>query len=204
MNVGFLVIGIIIGFSIAATIGPIGILCIKRTISEGRMMGFVSGLGAATADLLYACVIGFGLTIISGFLLDHMTWLRIIGGGILVCIGLQTLFTQPSEKLTSENGKGLIRAYYSTFFLTVMNPMTIIMFAGIMAGLGGGITGNNYLSTSLLVIGIFVGSVLWWAILSLGFGSVREKIHSNILLWINRISGFIIIGFGIAVLGNWI
>nr|WP_320160097.1 LysE family transporter [uncultured Methanoregula sp.] len=204
MNVDFLVMGIIIGFSFAATIGPIGILCIKRTLTEGWMTGFVSGLGAATADFLYACVIGFGLTIISGFLLDHMTWLHIFGGGILVCLGLQTLFTQTSEKLTSENGSGLIRAYYSTFVLTLMNPMTIIMFAGIMAGLGGGITGNNYLSTSLLVIGIFFGSVLWYAILSLGFGSIREKIHSSTLQWINRISGLIIIGFGIAVLGNWI
>jgi threonine/homoserine/homoserine lactone efflux protein len=204
MYVDFLLMGIVIGFSIAAPIGPVGILCIKRTLTEGRMVGFASGLGAATADLLYACIAGFGLTIISDILLGYQIWLHVIGGVFLICLGLWTLFSQPSGQPVSGNGDGMIRAYSSTFFLTLTNPVTIILFAGFMAGFGAGSAGNDYLSTSMVVIGVFIGSMLWWAILAIGVSTVQNKVNSNVLRWVNRISGMIIAGFGIAALGNWI
>jgi threonine/homoserine/homoserine lactone efflux protein len=200
----FLLMGMVIGFSIAAPIGPVGILCVRRTLAEGRIVGFASGLGAATADLLYACIAGFGLSVISNLLLGYQLWLHVIGGVFLVCLGLWTLVTQPSRQQVTGKGEGLIRAYSSTFFLTLTNPVTIILFAGFMAGFGAGSAGNDYFSTTILVLGVFIGSILWWAILVIGIGTVQNKFNSNAILWVNRISGVIIIGFGIAALANWI
>jgi threonine/homoserine/homoserine lactone efflux protein len=204
MNADLLVMGIVIGISIAAPVGPIGILCIRRSLTRGRIAGFVSGLGAATADLLYGCVIGSGLTIISDPLIGQERWLYLIGGGILICLGIWTFSTKPSGNLTPESRNGLLRAYSSTFLLTLLNPVTIILFTGIMAGLGVGQAGFDLLSVSILVSGIFFGSLLWWAILSFGIGTVRDKIPPGTLLWVNRISGIILTGFGIAALGTWI
>lgn len=192
------------GFSIAAPIGPIGILCIHRTMVGGRIMGLASGLGAATADLLYGCIAGFGLTIISDLLLDRQVWLHIIGGVFLVCLGLRTLLTRPTGQILSGDEYNLFRAYYSTFFLTLLNPVTIIMFTGIMAGLGVGSGENDFASPFMLVLGIFIGSMLWWAILSLGIGMAQNRVNTDTMQWVNRVSGVIITTFGLSALGNWI
>lgn len=192
--------GLVIGFSIAAPVGPIGLLCIRRTLAEGQASGLVSGLGAATADALYGCIAGFGLTFISNILISQQVWLRLIGGAFLCYLGLKTFLARPAEKAASAQGNGLGGAYASTFFLTLTNPMAILSFAAIFAGLGVASASGNYLPAGVLVLGVFIGSALWWLILSGGVGLFRAKFSPHGLRWVNRISGVIIAGFGLLAL----
>ncbi|HEY5271214.1 MAG TPA: LysE family transporter [Anaerolineales bacterium] len=200
MDITFLLRGLAIGFSIAAPVGPIGVLCIRRTLAEGWASGLVSGLGAASADAIYGCIAGFGLAFISNFLVSQQFWLRLIGGVFLCYLGLKTLLAKPAEQASLGKGNGLIGAYASTFFLTLTNPMTIISFAAIFAGLGLASTSGNYVSAGVLVLGVFTGSALWWLILSSGVVLFRARFNPHRLQWVNRISGAIIIGFGLFAL----
>lgn len=193
----FFLRGLVIGFSIAAPVGPIGVLCIRRTLVQGRMSGFVSGLGAATADALYGCVAGFGLTFISSFLIGQQGWFSLIGGAFLLYLGIKTFLARPSERSASESGSGLPAAYGSTFFLTLTNPLTILAFAAIFAGLGIASQAGDYPSAGILVLGVFSGSTAWWLILSVGVGLVRKRFDLQALRWVNRISGLVIGGFGL-------
>ena len=197
MDISFLLRGLIIGFSIAAPVGPIGVLCIRRTLAEGRASGLVSGMGAATADAVYGCIAGFGLTFISNFLISQQVWLRLIGGVFLCYLGLRTFLKKPVERVASAKGNGLVGAYVSTFVLTLTNPTTILSFAAIFAGLGVASANGNYVSAGVLVFGVFIGSALWWLILSSGVSVFRTKFTSYRLRWVNRISGIIITGFGL-------
>jgi len=196
----FFLKGLAIGFSIAAPVGPIGILCIRRTLARGRVAGLVSGLGAATADATYGIIGGFGLTLISNFLIDRQIWLRLIGGVFLLYLGIRTFMARlPQEDKNSDETAG-VSDYASTFFLTLTNPATILSFAAIFAGLGLGSANDGYVSASVLVFGVFLGSALWWLILSETVSVFREKIGQSMLGWVNRISGGIISLFGIAAL----
>jgi len=197
MDISLLLKGLVIGFSIAAPVGPIGVLCIRRTLVQGRLYGFISGLGAASADAIYGAIAGFGLTFISNFLVEQQTWLRLIGGLFLFVLGLKTLLEKPTDQAFSDQRNKLIDAYSSTFFLTITNPITIISFAAIFAGLGLASDGRSYFSAGILVLGVFTGSLLWWLLLSGGAGIFRGKFTLNGLQWTNRISGVVIIGFGI-------
>jgi threonine/homoserine/homoserine lactone efflux protein len=202
MDLHFFLKGLIIGFSIAAPVGPIGILCIRRTLAEGRVPGFISGLGAATADALYGCIAGFGLTFISSFLINQQEWFRLVGGVFLLYLGIRVFLARPPEELSSREGTGLMGAYATTFFLTLTNPMTILAFAAIFAGVGVASEGKGYFSAGILVLGVFLGSTLWWVILSSGVGLFRKKFNLRALRWVNRISGIFIAGFGlISLLG---
>jgi len=200
MEIHFWLRGTIIGLSIAAPVGPIGILCITRTLTEGRISGLASGLGAATADAIYGCIAGFGLTFISGIIINQQVWLRLVGGIFLFYLGLKTFLAKPSGSFTTINGHTLIHAYVSTFFLTLTNPMTILSFAVVFAGLGLANTSGSYTAAGALVSGIFIGSALWWVLLSNSVGLFRSKLNISRLHWINKISGFIIIVFGFIAL----
>ncbi|MFC2095819.1 LysE family translocator [Candidatus Bipolaricaulota bacterium] len=202
MSVAFLLRGLVIGFSIAAPVGPIGVLCIRRTLANGRISGLVSGFGAATADAIYGCIAGFGLTFISTFLVSQQTWLRIIGGLFLCYLGLRTLLKKPADQPTADNRTGLVGAFASTFFLTLTNPMTIISFAAIFAGLGLAGAAGSYMSASVLVLGVFLGSAAWWLLLSTGFSLFRNKFNPQSMQWVNRISGAVITGFGLLALAS--
>ena len=197
MELGLFIRGLIIGFSIAAPVGPIGVLCIRRTLADGRTSGFLSGLGAATADALYGCVAGFGLTVISGFLVDQRFWIQLIGGIFLLALGIKTLRSVPAERAAAASGTGLAASYASTLLLTLTNPMTILSFAGIFAALGVADTGGDFSAAALLVLGVFVGSAAWWLLLSGGVGLLREKVSSGVLRWTNRLSGAILLAFGL-------
>jgi threonine/homoserine/homoserine lactone efflux protein len=200
MDIAFFLRGIVIGFSIAAPVGPIGVLCVRRTLTEGRLSGLVSGLGAATADAIYGWVAGFGVTLVSGFMVDQQAWLRLIGGAFLCYLGFRIVAAKPPEDAASANRTNLVGAYASTLFLTLTNPMTILSFAAIFAGLGLGSVGGNYMSAGALVLGVFIGSAMWWLILSGSVGVFRERINVTGFRWINRISGAIIVGFGLFAL----
>jgi len=200
VNVSFLLRGIVIGFSIAAPVGPIGVLCIRRTLAEGRAAGLFSGLGAATADAIYGCVAGFGLTFISRLLLGQQMWIRLVGGLFLCYLGVNALLARPSEQPVSAGRGGLAGAYGSTFFLTLTNPMTVLSFMAVFAGLGVGSAGGDYGSAAVLVLGVFVGSSLWWLFLSGAASAFRARFDARALRWVNGVSGVVVTGFGLAAL----
>lgn len=196
--------GLLLGLAIAAPVGPVGVLCIRRTLAQGRATGLISGLGAATADGVYGCIAAFGLTAISELLVRQQTWLRLLGGLFLCYLGISTLLSRPAEEPAAAEGHGFIGAYFSTLLLTLTNPMTIFSFVAVFAGLGVGRTGNGYSAAIAVVLGVFLGSAAWWFLLSGGVSLVRGRFDARKLLWINRLSGLIITGFGIAALAAWI
>jgi threonine/homoserine/homoserine lactone efflux protein len=202
MTLGVLLRGVALGFSIAAPVGPIGLLCIRRTLADGRAAGFVSGLGAATADGLYGAVAAFGLTLVSNALIEQRLWLRLVGGTFLCYLGGRTVLARPAAAGGAVGAPRLAGAYISTFLLTLANPLTILSFAAVFAGLGLGSTERDALSAALLVLGVFVGSTLWWLTLSTGVGAFRARVGPPVLQWVNRVSGTVIIAFGVAALAS--
>jgi len=207
MNLPPLIKGIVIGFSIAAPVGPIGVLCIRRTLSEGRTAGLLSGLGAATADALYGCVAGFGMTWMARALMGQRDALRLIGGGFLLYLGAKSFATRPVEEGAAPREGGLASAYGSTFALTLANPMTILSFMGVFAGLGLGSSDGTFTSAAVLVLGVFIGSSLWWCVLSGSVGLLRGRLQAGAMRWVNRLSGIVIAAFGAdqiaRLIGDW-
>ena len=200
MEASFFVRGLLIGLSIAATVGPMSVLCMQRTVYKGQLYGLVSGLGIATADAVYGGIAAFGVALIANFLVSQQLWIRLIGGVFLLYLGIKTLLTRPAERAASASANGFVGAYVSTFLLTLTNPLTILSFAAIFAGIGVGGASKSYLSATIVVAGVFTGSTLWWCILTGGISLLRGKFTARWLLWINRISGVIIALFGIAAL----
>lgn len=200
MEVPLFVRSLIIGISIAAPVGPMGVLVIRRTLSGGRRLGLVSGLGVATADAFYGSVAGFGLTVISSLLLEYNLWFRIAGGLFLCYLGLKTIVTPPAAHAATSGGRGLIGAYASTFVLTLTNPLTILAFLAIFAGLGAGIADGTHRTAAIIVAGVFTGSATWWLLLTSGTGMLRTRLTPELLRWINRCSGLIILAFGLVAL----
>lgn len=200
MDSSFFLRGVMIGFSIAAPVGPIGVLCIRRSMAEGRIAGLISGLGAATADAMFGIVAAFGLTFVSSLLINHEMWLRLVGGIFLCYLGSRTFLSPPAEHAATIARHGLIGIYCSTFVLTLTNPMTILSFTAVFAGLGLSTMGGDYLVASILVLGVFSGSALWWLLLSSVVGLLRTRIKPHTLGWVNRISGGIILAFGLVAL----
>ena len=182
--------------------GQIGILCIRRTLAEGRVVGLASGLGAATADMMYGGVAAFGLTFISGLLLSQQVWLRLLGGLFLCYLGVRTFVSLPPESGAVGSGRGLLGAYASTVLLTLANPSTILSFTAIFAGFGIAGEVRDYGASALLVLGVFLGSTCWWLILSSVVGLLRSRVSRRGLVWVNRASGTLIAGLGIASLGS--
>jgi threonine/homoserine/homoserine lactone efflux protein len=200
MDSSFILKGLLLGFSIAAPVGPIGVLCIRRTLAEGRASGLVSGLGAATADAVYGCVAAFGLTFISNTILGLRTWLNLLGGLFLCALGVRTFFSKPAEESAPAGGTGLWRSYLTTFGLTLTNPMTILSFAATFAGMGLiGVSdaAGGYGDSATLVLGVFVGSALWWLLLSGLVGLLKDRLDGRALQWLNRLSGLVLFGFGV-------
>ncbi len=191
---------LVIGFSVAAPVGPIGILCIEKTLSEGRSRGLITGFGAATADSVYSAVAAFGITAISGLLVAQRLSLALIGGIILFYIGLRLLWSKPRIYKPSDDKGSNLHIYAMTFGLTMTNPMTIISFAAFYAGIGFGGGSGDYLSATVFVVGTFLGSAIWWIILSSFVAIFRERITPKALDIVNKAAGLVIIGFGAYVL----
>jgi threonine/homoserine/homoserine lactone efflux protein len=203
MLLGFLLKGVLVGVVIAVPAGPVGVLCIRRTILHGRLAGLMSGLGAATADAFFGIIAGFGLTFLSDLLLGYQNWLRLGGAGFLLYIGLSALGTDPLAGTDSQRDpEGLLADYASAFALTITNPITILAFLAIFAGIG--LTGHAATlgRAAILVLGVWLGSLLWWVGLAFGAGLVRLSFRRDHLVWINRGSGGILLLSGFALLGS--
>jgi|ERR1022692_1040761 threonine/homoserine/homoserine lactone efflux protein len=192
----FLLKGMVIGFAIAAPVGPIGVLCIRRSLAEGQHMGLATGLGAATADAAYGSVASFGLTAVSSFLIGQRFWLGLLGGLFLCYLGVRTFLSPPAERPAEIRSGGLLSAYLSTLILTLANPMTILSFLAVFAGFGLG-TSPDYLAASALVAGVFIGSALWWLLLSSGVAIFRSRVGFRWMQVANRLSGGLIFAFGL-------
>ncbi|HET6317691.1 MAG TPA: LysE family transporter [Chloroflexota bacterium] len=190
--------GWILGLSIAAVLGPIGVLCVRRTLSSGFTVGWLSGMGAATADAAYASLAAFGVTALTAVLVEQRQWLRLIGGLFLLYLGWRTLRARPplSPALGGASAGGLAGAYGSTLLLTLSNPMTIMSFVAIFAGLGLGVVGGMFAGAAL-VLGVFLGSATWWLILACITSLFRTRLTPPVFRLVNMASGLIILGFGV-------
>ena len=194
--VWFVLKGAVIGLSIAAPVGPIGVLCIQRSLAEGRQIGLAAGLGAATADAIYGAIASFGLTAISSVLVGERFWIGLLGGLFLCGFGIRTFMSAPAQRAAGGQVSGLRSAWLTTLFLTLANPATILSFIAVFAGFGLGAS-PDYFSATALVLGVFLGSALWWVMLSGGVAHFREKLTPVWMGAINRLSGLILFGFGL-------
>ncbi len=195
----FFLKGLIIGFAMAVPIGPIGIMCIRKTLAEGHARGLVIGLGAATADSLLASIAAFGLTFISDAIASQHFWLRLIGGGLLLFLGIRTFRAKHKAPIIPQDNKGVLRSYVTAFLLALTNPVTIFAFVAVFAAFG---LGHRLilLSACILVVGVLAGSCLWFLTLSFVATLFRKKLDSGGLRWVNKIAGILIILSGVAAL----
>lgn len=197
-----LVKGLGIGLALAAPVGPMAILCIRRTLRDGPLFGIVSGLGIASADAAYGAVAAFGISAVASVLLDLEMVLRLVGGLFLLALGARILLKAPvpAEESPGNSGSHFAGAYVSCFILTITNPTTILTFVAIFAGLGLVSRGGDYAAAISLVAGVFIGSMLWWLALCGSVSLLRRRMGPAVMAWINRISGMVIAAFGIGIL----
>jgi threonine/homoserine/homoserine lactone efflux protein len=201
MRLAFALKGLALGFSIAAPVGPIGVLCIRRSITDGRAAGLATGLGAATADAMYGAVAAFGLTAVSGTLVAERGGLGLFGGLFLCYLGVRMWTRREGDTAAGAPAAGLLSAYASTFVLTLTNPMTILSFVAIFAGLGLA-SGSDRAAAAMLVGGVFLGSALWWVLLSAGAASLGSRVNAGSMRTVNRCAGAIIFAFGLYALST--
>ena len=193
--------GIIVGFAIAAPVGAIGVLCIRRTLIGNYLLGVATGLGAGLADVCYAAIAAFGLASISDFLIAHEFWLKLIGGTALIYVGIRIFRTCPiKEREVNGEERSYIHAFISALFLTLTNPVTILAFVAIFAAMGVDHLDDNYYQPLALITGVAIGACGWWLSLCTGIMLMRSRISERSLIWINRISGGVLIAFAFAIL----
>jgi len=190
---------LVVGFTIAAAVGPISLLTIRRTIAHGRVYGLASGLGVATADASYAGIAAFGLTAVTSVLVAGRVALALVGGAIIVILGIRTMRMRPAEVAPDAERPGLVGAYLSIYALTMTNPMTILAFASVFAGLGFAV-GASFADAAMITVAVWIGSSLWWLLLTGIVGSVRGRVSTVALTWVNRVAGGALVAFGIAAI----
>ena len=200
MQHGLFVKGLIVGFCLAAPVGPIALLCVQRTLSHGKLAGLLSGLGAAVADALYGTLAAFGVTVISSFLMDHRMVFQRVGGAVLCVLGVRLFLSRAPTAAASDDVHGLARDFFSTLVLTLTNPMTFIAFVAIFATLGIGAVRGHSILTAELVGGVLLGSGAWFAFL-VGLANLfRDRFRASTLVALNRATGVFVVGVGIVYL----
>lgn len=200
-SMAILMQGLVLGVAIAAPVGPIGVLCIRRTLRDGWATGLAAGLGAASADAVYGGLAVAGLAAITSLLIGAQFWLQLVGGLFLIWLGISTLRSTPASPTASTAalcGRGLIQVYLTTFLLTLTNPATILAFVAIFAGLG--VSAGSAAHGSILIGGVFLGSALWWLLLSSGTAMIRSRVSQRSLMWVQRGAGLVIGGYGVLAL----
>lgn len=198
--------GVIVGVTLAAAFGPIALLCIQRTLANGWVYGFASGLGVAAADGLYGFIGGLGLTMVTELLVGQQLWLRLAGGLFLGYLGVHIFLSRPTLESTARGGShhterpGYLAASTSIFLLTLTNPITILAFAAIYAEISFQALNTGLGAASSFGLGVFFGSASWWAVLTAGANVLRDRLNLVALRWVNRVSGVLIFGFGLFIL----
>jgi threonine/homoserine/homoserine lactone efflux protein len=197
-----LIKGVAIGFLLAVPVGPIGVLCIRTTLAEGRRSTISTILGAATADMMYGAVAAFGVTLISTFITDNFETIRFIGGIVLIYLGIRTYrahITNGKPKKTLNHHAG---NFFSTFILTLTNPLTLVAFAAVFAGLGTVKETSETISALFLVAGVFMGSALWFICLVTATHIFSEFLKQKGLDVINKVAGGFILIAGIYAIAS--
>ncbi len=193
-------IGLLVGLSIAAPLGPVNALCIRRTLSGGFRLGFVSGCGAALADTFYGAVAAFSISVVASFLRAHEAVLR-LGGGLVLCIlGARSVRGEVTWPQSTPGAQGLVSAFASTFLLTLANPLVLLAIASVSAALGLASEELDGLAAATVVLGVFSGSLLWWLVLLGGVGLIRDRFDERVLRWVYRGSGGLLLVAGVALL----
>ena len=200
----FFLKGIAVGFVIAAPVGPVGMMCIHRTIADGKKFGFVTGLGAAIADTLYGCIAAFGLGFLAAELINYQMPRRGFGGVVLCVIGIRALSNRRTPNPAAPKRDQLFRIFVSTFFITVTNPLTILSFVAIFAAIGIAEVREQMGWGIALVAGVFIGSAAWWALLTSIAGIFHKRLDDITAIWVGRFSGVVILGFGLVLLASLI
>jgi threonine/homoserine/homoserine lactone efflux protein len=191
-----LIKSIILGFSVSAPVGPIGLLCIQRVLSRGRVAGFLTGFGAVTANIIYASIAAFGFSVVSAFLIEQQLLLKLIGSAFLFYLGIKTFLKKPASTAASLSGESLIGMYLSTFLLMITNPVTILNFTAMFAGLGFDQSSDTEMTAITLIGGVFIGAAFWWIFLSVAVSLFKNKITPHLGL-VNKLAGMLMILLGI-------
>jgi threonine/homoserine/homoserine lactone efflux protein len=201
-----LIQGIVFGFFLALPVGPVGVLCVQRTLSQGRMHGLISGLGAAFGDALYGAVAAFGISAVEDWITGHQGALRLVGGIILLLLALRTAVAMVQANPVTDGSDekiqkrivthSLVKDFLSAFMLAITNPITFVAFAGLLATLGFTEAGRSIGNASILVAGVFAGSALWWIALSTTANAFRPFVDGSYQLWMDRIVTLVLAGFG--------
>ncbi|BDX38267.1 hypothetical protein CYCD_16220 [Tenuifilaceae bacterium CYCD] len=204
MILSLLIKGIIIGLIASIPLGPIGVICIQRTINKGRISGFFSGLGAATADTIFAAIAGFSLSYIINFIEERQIIIESIGGVVVILLGLKTFYTNPVSQLKRHKKKKnkLIEDFVSVLLLTSTNPFSIFLFVALFAAAGIVHHNSSLALSSIALVGVFLGGSLWWYTLSSLVNLFRHKFRLKQLWWINKIAGSVIILLGFLAIVN--
>ena len=197
MELAFFIKGLILGFIICVPFGPIGLLCVRRTLIDGKVAGIAAVLGASAVDAIYCAIAGLGVSYISNFLTNERTVRRLAGGLVLIAMGIKIFLSHPTEKAPEAKGHGLFASFGSSFFLMLTNPLAVLVFTATFSALGIGGWHDAYLSTGMLVIGVFVGSALWGPIFVVGVHLLSPRLTPSQLRLANRIAGVILFGFGV-------
>jgi threonine/homoserine/homoserine lactone efflux protein len=186
-----------VGFGLAVPIGPAVVLCVRKTLAEGRARGLTIGLGAATADSLCGTVAAFGLTLVSDVIAAQAWWMRPVGGGVLLVLGLRTFLARRRDPAVPRDTNGLLGTYVAALLLALTNPVTVVAFAAVFAALGLGYD-LAVPSAAFLVVGVFTGSLLWFLTLGSTAMLFRKRLDVDGFGWVNRIAGLLIILSGVA------
>ncbi len=199
-----LIKGIIVGLLASIPLGPIGIICIQRTINKGKLSGFLSGMGAASADTVFAAIAGFSLSFIISFIQEQQVLFQAVGGLIVFGLGIKIFYTNPVKQLRRHKRKqnNLLEDYLSVLLVTITNPLAVFLFIALFASLGVVVEGENILLSLVATSGVFIGAILWWYILTTLVNIFRDKFRLKQLWWINKLSGAVIFTLGaVAIFG---
>lgn len=192
---------LLLGVAVAAPLGPIGALCINRTLERGFVAGMAGGVGTALADGVYAALAALGFAAFSSVLGLIDIPLRLVGGAFMLWLGWKSMTPRSARSAAQVSARDLIGTTAATFLLTITNPMTIIAFAALFAGLGLA-SDSGTTSAAMVVFGVFAGSMLWWSILSGGVALARHRLPESFAIWVSRLSGIVLIAFGLWALAS--
>jgi threonine/homoserine/homoserine lactone efflux protein len=202
MEVDYLITGIVVGFLVAAPVGPVAVMCIQRTLLDGRISGYATGLGAAIADTVFGAFAVFSVALVETFLSDHRPAVQFIGSVVLIGLGLRTILVRHSRK--TEEAKmapidhlSLLQSTGSAFIVTIVNPITILAFISIFAAIRISATIDGLLGSWTVVLGVMIGALAWWWLLASIASILRHRFTERGLRWLNAVSGAVILGFGV-------
>jgi len=194
--------GLVVGFLIAAPVGPVNVMCVRRTIMHGRLVGLVSGLGAAAADTIFGAIAAFGLSFVYELLMTERFWLGIAGGALLMVMGVRTLFAEPPRPSDTPDPPNLLGDFTSTLVLTLTNPVTIVSFVAAFTAVGVAADPGEPIGLDdwILLLGVFLGASTWWLFITAAVALFHGRIPLTMLRWTNRVAGVVILAFAVGVL----